>query len=102
MTDWPLLDWKLRFSASLAEDLLAQWIRGKQPIAAGMPVGWIARVGRVVDDDYADGVCPFLAVHHAPIAASAPGAVARLAGGSQVVAIDVRGIALRQRLSYSR
>ena len=76
---------------SLAEDLLAQWIRGKQPIAAGMPVGWIARVGWVVNDDYADGVCPFFAIHHTPIAASPPGAVARLAGRSQVVSIDVGG-----------
>jgi hypothetical protein len=58
-----------------------------------MPVGWIAGVGRVVDDDDADGVVAFFSIEHAPIAAGTPGAVAGFAGGGQVVAVDVGGVA---------
>ena len=78
--------------AALAENLLAQGVGGKKPVAAGMPVGWIPGVRRMVDDDDADGVVAFLSVEHAPVAAGAPGAVAGLAGGGQVVAIDIGGV----------
>jgi len=88
-----LIQLKVERFTTLTEDLLAQGISSKQAVAAGMPISWIAGVGRVVDDDDADGILPFLSVEHTPVAAGTPGAVACPAGGGQVVAVNIGGVA---------
>src|SRR6185503_6605202 len=54
------------------EDTPPQRIRRKQAIPAGMPVGWIARITRMIEDGDCDGMVVCMAGQRAPAPARPP------------------------------
>lgn len=83
---------KIQGPEAFAEDLLAKGIGGEEAVAAGMPIGRVAGISGVVDDDDAEGIVSFFAIEHTPVAAGGPGAVACFARAGQVITVDIGGI----------
>ena len=84
-----------RLGLPLGERLLAERIRGEQPVAACVPVRGVAPVLRVVEDGERHRRAVHVAVQHRPLAARAPHRVSFLPLGRDVVAVHAGGVHLR-------
>ena len=78
------------------EDLAAQGIRGKQTVAASMPVSWISRVAGVIHDRNGDDLVVFGAGQGAPAPARSPCLIAALSFAGQIDSARTR----RTRIIY--
>src|ERR1700730_18184936 len=73
---------------ALAENFLPERVGGEKTVTTGVPVGWKARIGRVVENGDGYGLVADETAEITPAAARAPGGVAFLAFTGEVGAVD--------------
>src|SRR5258708_16244563 len=70
---------KIKFLLSLAENFLTQRVGGKQPISAGMPIGWISDIPGVIQETNTDVFAVFFAGKSTPFCPHSPSRISGLA-----------------------
>src|SRR6266849_2131869 len=73
---------------AFAENFLAERIGGEKAVAAGVPIGGKAGIGRVIEHSDGDGLVANETAEIAPAAARAPGGVALFTFTGEVGAVD--------------
>src|ERR1700681_4546732 len=63
---------EIKLLLALAENFLPEWVGGEKTVTACVPVGWKARIGRVVENGDGDGLVTDETAEIAPAAARAP------------------------------
>src|SRR6266404_5634161 len=79
---------KIQGLFAFAENFLAERIGGEKAVAAGVPIGGKAGIGRVIENSDGDGLVANETAETAPSAARAPGVVALFTFTGEVGAVD--------------
>src|SRR5713101_2351810 len=79
---------------TIGENFLPERVGGKKTIAASVPVGWKARILRVVEDGYGDGLVADTAAEIAPTAARSPNGFAFFGFTGEIDAVDASVVQL--------